>query len=201
MPGMGPPPNPNARRRNARPAMMQLPSEGRKGPVPEWPLPENLNLMVSLQMAQQTVDELSAREDLTPAEKRKLNKALEQVVFLDYKAQHVRDAELALWRELWATPQAVAWERLGYNREVAQYVRFKVDAEWGNLDAAKESRQYSDRLGLTPLAMLRLQWQIVEDETAEQRSVSASTARKRATPRDRLKVVADDVVEGTGTSG
>lgn len=198
---MGPPPNPNARRRNARPAMMQLPSEGRKGPVPEWPLPDNLTLLVALEMAQDTVDGLSDRDDLSSADKRKLDRALEKVTTLTHKVRHVRDAELALWRELWTTPQAVAWERLGYFREVGQYVRFKVDAEWGSIESAKEARQYSDRLGLTPLAMLRLQWQIVEDETAEQRSTNTAATRARKSPRSRLKVVADDAMEGTRTSG
>lgn len=69
-------------------------------------------------------------------------------------------AELALWAELWRTPQAVAWERMHSGREVAQYVRFKIRAEDGALDEAKEARQLGDRLGLTPLAMLRLRWEI-----------------------------------------
>lgn len=194
----GPPPSPNPRRRNVRPAKVQLPAEGRKGQPPAWPLPRNLNLLVSLQIAQATVDELSAKDDLPPAEKRKLNKALEQVVFLDYKSTHVEDAETELWRELWTTPQAVAWERMRYDREVAQYVRWKVAAEWGDLDAAKEARQLSDRLGLTPMAMLRLQWEIATDETAERRQETRQSEVKKS-PRDRLKVVADDAVEGTGT--
>lgn len=195
----GPPPNPNARRRNARPAKVTLPAEGRKGPTPAWPLQRNLQLLISLQVAQATVDEMKDREDLSSAEKRKLNKALEQVVFLGHQNDHVEDAELDLWRELWTTPQAVAWERMRYQREVAQYVRWKIAAEWGDIDAAKEARQLSDRLGLTPMAMLRLQWEIAVDETAERREESRPEVKK--SPRSRLKVVADDAVEGTGTSG
>lgn len=34
----GPPPNPNARRTNARPDWVKLPSEGRQGAPPKWPL-------------------------------------------------------------------------------------------------------------------------------------------------------------------
>lgn len=187
MPGMGPPPNPNARRRNARPARTQLPAEGRKGKTPPWPLPRNLKLTIDLQVAQDTVDALSGQDDLTPAEKRKLSRALEQVVFLDHQAQHVEAAELAMWAELWSLPQAVAWERLRYFRDVAQYVRWKVLAEWGDMDAAKEARQLSDRLGLTPMAMLRLQWEIVADETAEQRATRKPATKPPA--RRRLKVV------------
>lgn len=199
MAGMGPPPNPNARRRNARPPKVLLPAEGRQGPAPAWPLQRNLQLLISLQVAQATVDELKDRADLSGPEKRKLNKALEQVVGLGYQNDHVEDAELELWRELWTTPQAVAWERMRFHREVAQYVRWKIAAEWGDIDAAKEARQLSDRLGLTPLAMLRLQWEIAVDETAERRQESRPEVKK--SPRSRLKVVADDAVEGTGTSG
>lgn len=38
MAGNGPPPNPNARRRNARPAFRRLPAMGRVGEPPAWPL-------------------------------------------------------------------------------------------------------------------------------------------------------------------
>lgn len=196
----GPPPNPQARRRNTRPARLQLPAEGRTGSTPPWPLLPDLNLKVRLQMAEDIVEELSAEPELKPAEKRKLDNARRAVIELTYKIENVAAAEIALWEELWATPQSVAWERLHYKREVAQYVRWKVYAEWGDLDAAKEARQLSDRLGLTPMAMLRLQWDVVADETAERRQESRQAEVKKS-PRSRLKVVADDAVEGTGTSG
>jgi hypothetical protein len=61
------------------------------------------------------------------------------------------------------------WSELAWSREVAQYVRLKIQGELGNLDAAKEARQWSDRLGLNPLAMLRLRWEIERTEDAEQR--------------------------------
>ena len=47
-----------------------------------------------------------------------------------------REAEL--WAELWATPQAVAWERLKWTRTVARYVRFEVRAETGDLKAGAD---------------------------------------------------------------
>jgi hypothetical protein len=66
-------------------------------------------------------------------------------------------AEKELWRELWHTPQAVEWERLGWSREL------------------------EDRLGLTPKAMRLLLWTISVDEVAEKRQgpSAAETARKR----------------------
>lgn len=123
MAGMGPAPKPKGQQRHriAQPAMVQLPAEGRSGPVPDFTLPE------------------------------------------------ATDEELALWADLWRLPQACVWEKQGSHREVAQYVRWKVKAESGDLKAAPEARQMSDRLGLTPLAMLRLRWEIVSDELGQAR--------------------------------
>lgn len=137
----GPPPNPHARRRNARPGVVRLPAEGRKGKAPAWPL----------------------TEATTP---------------------ELRAAEAKLWRESWALPQAVAWERLKIVREVAMYVRWSVLAEGANQKAAVEARMYSDRLGLTAMAMRRLMWEVVADEVAEARSdrdAPAVASRKRRT--------------------
>jgi hypothetical protein len=92
----------------------------------------------------------------------------------------VHEAEAEMWAEIWAIPQAVAWERLGWTRDVAQYVRWKVQAEFGDLDAAKEARMWSDRLGLNPKAMRTLLWEVVADEVAEKRQESsAKSARRR----------------------
>lgn len=60
--------------------------------------------------------------------------------------------------------------------------------ELGELDAAKEARMWSDRLGLTPLAMLRLRWEVSHDEVAERRSEKPATAASAA-PSRRLRVV------------
>jgi len=125
MAGFGPPPDKNARRRNARPDWKQLPAAGRCGPPPPWPL--------------------GGRK----------SKAL-----------------AALWDELWASPQAAAWEELGWTRLVARYCRLLLEAEKPAATAALlgEVRQLEDRLGLSPMAMKRLQW-----ETAEI-AASASTS-------------------------
>jgi len=89
-------------------------------------------------------------------------------------------AERKLWAELWRTPQAVMWERTRAHREVAGYVRWSLLAESGDIKAAPEARQLSDRLGLTPLALRRLEWEIVADEVSAKREVSpAGSARAR----------------------
>lgn len=118
----GPPPNPNARRRNARPDWRRLPASGRKGEPPEFPLPR-------------------------PSK-----------------------GVLAIWADLWTTPQAVAWEQLGWNRVVARYAKLLLGAEKSNATAALlgEVRQMEDRLGLSPMAMKRLQWETYDDVAADQ---------------------------------
>jgi hypothetical protein len=144
MPGPAPKPQGQTRRRNAPMAnTVQLPSGGRQGDAPEWPLAGE---------APQT------------------------------------------WDQLWATPQAVAWERLGWTRVVARYVHILVLCENpAEMTAALlgEARQLEDRLGLTPMAMLRLRWEIAADEVAEQRAIrpGSSSARRK------LKV-ADDALAG-----
>ncbi len=77
--------------------------------------------------------------------------------------------EHRIWADLWATPQAAAWEEVAGIRSVARYVRLLVKAEKPNAPAAicGEVRQMEDRLGLTPMAMLRLRWTVESAEDAE----------------------------------
>jgi hypothetical protein len=123
--------------------MTRLPSEGRKGEAPEWPLSSS--------------------------------------------AAYDPD----LWAELWSTPQAVAWERLGAGtiRVVARYVVLLAEADVGEPKAAMEVRQIEDRLGLSPLAMLRLRWEIAPDEVAEQRD-QHTAAKAQTDVRARLRIAA-----------
>lgn len=74
-----------------------------------------------------------------------------------------------LWTELWKTPQAVAWEELGWTRIVARYVRLVLQAEKSSATGAvlSETRQLEDRLGLNPMAMRRLYWLIEEPSEEE----------------------------------
>lgn len=196
MGGMGPAPKPagERRRRNATMATTKLPAGGRTGDPPPWPLLDDITMTVQLGTAQRMVDELELQllePTLTgrpkAAAQRKLDGAQAQANILAAQMESARRVEAELWAELWATPQAAAWERLGWTREVAQYVRWKAKAEQGDMDASKEARQLADRLGLNPLAMLRLRWEVAPDEVAEQRQ--ERTARRPASARQRLKVV------------
>lgn len=92
-----------------------------------------------------------------------------------------RKTELGIWAELWATPQAVAWAELGWIRTVARYVRLLYEAEKPGAGAAvnAEVRQLEDRLGLTPMSMRRLQWEIAADEVDEKREQRAASSTRR----------------------
>lgn len=85
-------------------------------------------------------------------------------------------AERKLWMQLWRTPQAVAWEGLGWTRVVARYVRVALAAEDLNRDAMAEARQLEDRLGLTPKAMRLLLWTIEPEEEEERLLAAVATS-------------------------
>lgn len=204
MAGMGPPPKDadQRRRRNATVAMTKLPAEGRQGDAPVWPLIPDVVMTAKRNVAAGKVERL--RFDLEEAQaegskqaaavERRLDAAEERLAILDAQLAEQKNLEAALWTDLWATPQAVEWERLGWTRDVAQYVRHKVLAELGDLDAAREARQWSDRLGLSPMAMLRLRWQVVPDEVGERRRERAQD--RSVSGRRRLKVVDAGAVAG-----
>jgi len=96
-------------------------------------------------------------------------------------------AEATLWAELWATPQAVAWEHHGWTRVVARYVRCALMAEELEKNALAEARQLEDRLGLTPKAMRMLLWTISADDLAEKRAEKTEAADDD--PRKRFKAL------------
>lgn len=93
-------------------------------------------------------------------------------------------AEREAWAQLWATPQAVAWEQMGWTRTVARYCRVMVASERPDASAAllAQVTALEDRLGLTPKSMRLLLWQIAADEVAEKRQQSQGA-------RGRIKAV------------
>jgi hypothetical protein len=78
-------------------------------------------------------------------------------------------AAAALWAQLWATPQATAWEALGWVRTVARYTKLVLASERPKAPGylLAEVRQLEDRLGLNPMAMRRLMWEIESTPAAE----------------------------------
>lgn len=101
-------------------------------------------------------------------------------------AGKLSQVEQIAWRELWATPQAIVWEKLGWTRTVARFCRVMVLAEALNPlpQYLSEARQLEDKLGLTPKAMRLLLWEIVEEVPAPVVPIAAGS---RA--RDRMRSV------------
>jgi hypothetical protein len=96
------------------------------------------------------------------------------------------EAELALWADLWSTPQAAIWEEAHSERVVALYIRQQLAAEDGDMKAATEARQLGDRLGLNPLALMRLRMEIEHTDKAE------DEGRKRRQSPPKPKVEPED---------
>jgi hypothetical protein len=96
------------------------------------------------------------------------------------------EAESEVWRQLWATPMAVVWDRQVWLRMVARYTRILVACEEPGVRPAllAECRALEDRLGLNAPALARLHWQI---EPMEPATVAPIAER----PRRRL-IVAED---------
>lgn len=95
-----------------------------------------------------------------------------------------------MWADLWGKPQAVAWEALGQEHEVAMYVRRFVQAEKPTASAPVGTlvRQLGEALGLSIPGLLRNRWRIGQPETAP----AARPAAPRKSARDRLTVVPAD---------
>ena len=148
----GPPPDPNALRRERKDdkaGWRLLPPEGRAGDAPEWPL--------------------------GPAA---------EGVALDHAV------EADMWATLWKAPQAVVWDELGWTMEVALYCRYMAMASAGDMKAAGEARQWSDRLGLNPAAMLRNRWRVDVPQAVASTGSAKPIQRKSARER-RLELVKD----------
>lgn len=195
----GPTPDPQALRRDRpsdRDGWTLLPAGGYQGTVPPWPLLDDVTLAAhrdaALSRAESLADELAAADDKAAASRarRQLESTNQQVAVLDRQIDAQRALELAVWGDLWRTPQAAVWALQGWTRDVAQYVRHKVLAELGSLKDGTEARQWSDRLGLNPAAMLRNRWKVAADEVSARR-VTPATPAAGASARDRFKVVPD----------
>jgi hypothetical protein len=172
----GPAPKPSsvrARRNNPKAGFRILNPKGRNAAAPPWPLQPSPRAQAALEFNRDRVASLQV--EIADAEdgrtkgrlRRGLSKAEMLVTQLELEIDQARDAEVALWADLWGMPQAVIWEESHALREVAQYVRWKIAAEQGDLKAATEARMLSDRLGLNPLALLRLRAEIEHVQAAE----------------------------------
>ncbi|WP_241193093.1 hypothetical protein [Streptomyces sp. ADI98-10] len=101
------------------------------------------------------------------------------------------DRELDLWDDMWAKPQAVAWEDMGQELEVALFVRTLAEAERADarVDVKKMVRGYLDSLGLSVAGMNRNRWKIAPAVDEPMAAPVAGAPVRRPSARDRLKVV------------
>ena len=75
------------------------------------------------------------------------------------------------------------WARQRCELVVARYVRNCISIENGGVSVATahlnaEVRQQEDRLGLSPMALLRLRWEVMPDQVEEQRDTRERGVRR-----------------------
>lgn len=126
--------------------------------------------------------------------KKKLEATQMELALAEIQIEQAKDAEAAIWSELWSAPQADLWaENPATVREVALYCRWMVRAEQGDTKAASEARQLSNVLGINPAALLKLRVEIEHAEAAEDRGKRrrdrARPGKGDADPRSGLFVV------------
>lgn len=168
----GPPADPDSGRSDRRKFTLQsLPAEGFAGRIPAFPL---------------------ARFDIVHV--------VEGEIEVDEHASKVfRAREIALWRELWRTPQAAAWslpENKWRHRIVATYARHSVRIESPNVSPALmgQIHRFADQIGMTDAGLGAMGWKIaVTDKDAPPSPAGPSPRAKAPAPkqgaRTRLKVL------------
>lgn len=184
-------PSVRARRNNPRNDFTSLPAAGRRGKVPAWPLLSDVQMTVGRDQAQDKVASLVGDIEGMDggATKNRLRRQLVQArlrcAILTLQIEQASDSEKALWSLLWATPQATMWDASpAFARMLAQFVRWNIRAEQGDLAAAVEARLRGKDFGLTPLTLLGLKAEVVRVEDVEDRGrrrrSTASTGKGQA---------------------
>lgn len=151
--------------RSADLKLVQLPADGFDGDVPEFPLPRMLRYRWEFE------------------DKRKF-----QVVDDDATGM-VRDRELALWDQVWRTPQAAAWYTQPWRWTiVAEYCRLKTVVEMepdAKAALVAQLHRYRDQLGLTPAGLKENGWAIVAAAEAPRLAPVKEMPKRRS--RDRFR--------------
>jgi hypothetical protein len=103
-----------------------------------------------------------------------------------------RKRELAVWREVWKTPQACAWELESWRwPTIAEFCRLKTVVEMepdANAALVAQLHRFRDQVGLTPAGLKENGWAIARDEVKAKRDEKAAEPKKTSA-RDRMKVV------------
>ena len=148
---------------------MALPAGGRKGRAPAFPLPRIVRYATILGDSGKGVR--IPDENLT---------------------KEFRKRELELWREVWKTPQAVAWEREPYRLPtIAKYCRIMASTEIEPEASAalwSRERELRQECGLSPDGLKANGWAIAPDQLAEKRAEKkASAPAEKSQPVRRLR--------------
>jgi hypothetical protein len=134
---------------------VELPAEGYRGRVPDFPLPRMAVLVTK-----------GWGEDRTTVEDKTASLSL-------------RRREMAAWREAWATPQAAAWSQPRWawlHPTIGEFCRLKALVERApNASLIAQLHRYRDQIGLTKAGMRELGWDVVADQVAQRREKSADT--------------------------
>lgn len=100
------------------------------------------------------------------------------------------ERHLAVWEELWATPQACVWSverwRVPVVADLTRYI-VRMDSDTAPATYATAIRQLRDDLGLSTAGLKQNGWMIAADEVGARATERAKTVRKSS--RDRLAVV------------
>jgi hypothetical protein len=105
------------------------------------------------------------------------------------------EREVELWERLWRLPQAVVWQRLQQQIEVALHVRNLALAELIEAPVALRTlvRQQADSLGLTTPGMRANRWKVDRAVASPERHAAppaGGAPRKRTqSARERWKVI------------
>lgn len=167
----GPDADPSSARSEKRglSALTVLPSEGRKGRAPAFPLPAIKRSVMVMR-------------DGKPSK-----------VADDATSKAFRKRELEVWAEVWKTPQAVAWERETWRwPTIAKYCRISVSTE-SEPDASaallSRERELRNEIGLTPDGLKQNGWSIAPNEVAAKAATRAPAKKTAAAPTRRLRSV------------
>jgi len=149
---------------------LSLPAQGRRGRAPAFPLPKIMRFVI------------------VPNADGKPTRIPDTVT-----SNQFRKRELAIWAQLWKTPQAVAWEREPWRwPTIAKYCRIMVTTE-AEPDASaallSRERELRNECGLSPDGLKQNGWAIASDQLAEKRAAkkAAAPAKKTAAPVRRLR--------------
>jgi len=101
-----------------------------------------------------------------------------------------RARELAIWREVWKTPQAAAWSLDSWRwPTIAEFCRIKAAVELdpdSNAALLSRLREYRNEIGLSPDGLRANGWAIATNEVAakaEQKRTGTPTESKQPTRR------------------